>query len=163
MCGPSSTVSVPTGRVLSPLSFFVPIFVPESPPPAGSVLYRGTANTKTDPCFGNTIGTRRREEWIKMGCGLAGQNQARRSHAPFDLFFRVTTLNVFSVSCTTMPDAPTSAAFLLLRTMSLSSINQPIDTPPCTPVAPEPIHKHQNSPSLASASDPRRESTKKAE
>jgi hypothetical protein len=38
--------------------------------------------------------------------------------APFNLSFRVTTLNVFSVSCTTIPDTPTSAAFLLLRTVS---------------------------------------------
>jgi hypothetical protein len=68
MCGPSSTV-VLDSRVSSPSPpppwLFAPEFVPEPAAAAateagaerddGSVLYRGTAKAKTDPCFGSTV------------------------------------------------------------------------------------------------------------
>jgi hypothetical protein len=63
MCGPSSTV-VLDSRV-SPPRLFAPEFVPapaaaaateaEAERDEGSVLYRGTAKAKTDPCFGSTV------------------------------------------------------------------------------------------------------------
>jgi len=122
ICGPSRTVAARCESP-SPLPLFVPKFVPESPP-ASSVLYKGTANAKTDPCFGKTVakkgGEGNERRWVDKdgNKGRQGRADQATTHAPFDLFFRVTTLNVFSVSCTTIPDAPTSAAFLLLRTIS---------------------------------------------
>jgi hypothetical protein len=71
MCGPSSTVRVsgvssPPASASAASRPFVPEFVPE-PVAAGadaeaerdgdsdSILYRGTAKAKTDPCFGSTV------------------------------------------------------------------------------------------------------------
>ena len=88
-------------------------------------------------------GTEWKQRWksnVKLGLQGKTVGPPPTRNAPFDLFFRVTTLNVFSVSCTTIPDAPTSAAFLLLRTIIPMVINQISRStfPRRTPVEPEP-------------------------